>query len=90
VWEKLGTRNMEKSKEIQVTSHNRKFVPLAFCFVLRVSARLDHLCAPFLGMFEKLQRPLLALLCLSVELSVHPHGTTRLPLDGFLQNFSKI
>ena len=50
---------------------------------------------PFLGAFAIFPKAILASSCLSVLSSVCPHGTTRLPLDGFSQNlifiyFSKI
>ena len=35
----------------------------------------------FLGAFAELQK-----LTISFVMSVHPHGTTRLPLDGFSRN----
>jgi len=39
-----------------------------------------------LGAFAKLRKRLLITSCLSVSVSVCPHGTTRLPLDGFSWN----
>ena len=36
----------------------------------------------FLGAFAKLRKA-----TTSLAMSVSPHGTTRLPLDGFLRNF---
>ena len=48
----------------------------------------------FLGAFAKLRKPTISVV-ISVLPSVRPHGTTRLPLDGFpwnliLEHFSKI
>jgi hypothetical protein len=49
----------------------------------------------FLGMFAIFRKAILVSSCLSVLSSACPHGTTRLPLDGFSRNlifeyFSKI
>jgi len=49
----------------------------------------------FLGVLQNFDRWLFPSSCLSVRLAVHPHGTTRLPLNGFPCNltfeyFSKI
>jgi hypothetical protein len=41
----------------------------------------------FLGMFAKLWKAAVSLI-MSVRLSIHPHGTVRLPLDGFSWNLS--
>ena len=45
-----------------------------------------HICSSFLGVFAKLQKTTISFV-MFVCLSVSPHGTTRLPLDGFWRNF---
>ena len=59
-------------------------------FKKKLNSCYDKRIVPFLGAFTKLRKATINLL-----MSVRPHGTTRLPLDGFLLNlvyehFSKI
>ena len=60
------------------------------CSVLRLCIKyFNKICFTqelFLSTFEKLWKVIISLSCLSVFLSVHPHGTTRLPLDRFSWN----
>jgi hypothetical protein len=53
----------------------------------------ERICFPremmvgcFIGAFAKFRKQTISLV-MSVRLCIRPHGTTRLPLDGFSQNF---
>ena len=46
---------------------------------------LQNVCFSFLGTFAKLRKATISVV-MSVCPSVHPHGVTRLPLEGFSLN----
>jgi len=106
-----ANKDCHSSKLRELFTQRQSFMsdkPLAFqqhCCDSLVCVRswkyMHHLLIlPFLGVCsENCKKRLLALSCLSLILSVcmsvRPHGTTRLPLKGFLwnlilENFSKI
>jgi hypothetical protein len=49
-----------------------------------ICVKVTHIYCTFIGTFAKLLKATISFM--SIRPSVCPHGTTRLPLDGFLLN----
>jgi len=56
-------------------------------FIVRSNIHYLRSFNSFLGAFVKFGRVMISFV-LSICLSVHPHGTTRIPLEGFSWNFT--
>ena len=64
-------------------SHCPLILRFMFERIIKIIFSIKRIKLSFLDAFEKLQKVTISFVVMSVCLSVHPHGTTGLPLDGF-------
>jgi hypothetical protein len=68
-------------------SMENHFVRTSTCRKNGIKGCFMQICAVLRPFLKKCVKRLLASSCLSVQPSLRPHGTTRLPPEGFLLNF---